>query len=143
MHLHPYGTGSLGSELGCGGANALPRLCRNRLLLIQSGFRNNGIYSFFMLQRMIQSHLFHTEAARRRQGRTSAAKNGESTDFVTKYYGTVVPSSVPESTEWHVFLCCPPASPQSLSTAEQECMKKTLQVEDAIETIICYLGPLN
>ena len=112
--------------MGCGGANSLSRLCRNRLLLIQSAFRSNGIYSFFMLQRMIQSQLFYTEAARRRQGRTSATKNGESTDFVTRYYGTVVPSSVPESTEWHVFFCVVDPHPRCMEHGRIEVNGKQL-----------------
>ena len=92
------------------------------LMVVQPSFAKVGspallpllvavIYSFFMLQRMIQSHLFHTEAARRRQGRTSAAKNGESSDPMTRFYGTVMPSSIPEATEWSDFLyCLPPSS---------------------------------
>jgi hypothetical protein len=49
-HMHPYGTGSLSSELGSGG---LARLGRNRLLLLQSCFRNNTIYAFWFLHRII------------------------------------------------------------------------------------------
>ena len=63
-HLHPYGTGSLYSELGSGG---MYRLVHNRLLLIQSGFRSNNLYAFWFLNRCIAKEwlIFCTHALRR------------------------------------------------------------------------------
>ncbi len=49
-HLHPYSSGSLYSEQGSGG---LYRLARNPLLLVQSGFGENSLYSFWFLNRVI------------------------------------------------------------------------------------------
>ena len=54
--FHPYGSGSLGSELGSGG---LSRLVRSRLLLVQSCFRNSVVYAFWFLHRLITKvHLY-------------------------------------------------------------------------------------
>ncbi len=50
VHMHPYGTGSLFSEPGSGGVY---RLARNRLLLIQRSFRENTLYAFWYLNRVI------------------------------------------------------------------------------------------
>ena len=50
VHMHPYGTGSLFSEPGSGGVY---RLARNRLLLIQRCFRENTLYAFWYLNRVI------------------------------------------------------------------------------------------
>ena len=57
-HMHPYGTGSAFCEVGSG---ALSRLVRNRLLLIQSCFRNNSLYAFWFLHRLITKELFFRE----------------------------------------------------------------------------------
>jgi len=90
-HLHPYGTGSLLSEFGSGGKNGIPRLCRNRLLLIQSDFRDNAMWAFYNLQRSITSQLFHVEAAKRKQERKSTVKPDEK-DAFSRLFGTVMPS---------------------------------------------------
>ena len=50
VHMHPHGTGSLFSEPGSGG---LYRLARNRLLLIQKCFRENTLYAYWYLNRVI------------------------------------------------------------------------------------------
>ena len=50
VHMHPYGTGSLFSEPGSGG---MYRLARNRLLLIQKCFRENMLYAYCYLNRVI------------------------------------------------------------------------------------------
>ena len=91
VDLHPYGTGSLLSEVGSGGQNGIPRMCANRLLLIQSSFRENAVWAFFNLQRMITNHLFYMEAAKRRH-QMKTTSNPESKDSDTRRYGTVVPS---------------------------------------------------
>ncbi len=49
-HLHPYSSGSLYSEPGSGG---MYRLVRNRLLIVQNGFRQNNLYAFWYLNRVI------------------------------------------------------------------------------------------
>ena len=49
-HLHPWGSGSLYSERGSGG---IYRLVQNRLLIMQSGFRQNNLYAFWFLNRCI------------------------------------------------------------------------------------------
>ncbi len=90
-HLHPYGTGSLLSELRSGGQNGIPRMCRNRLLLIQSSFRDNAMWAFFNLQRMITSQLFHQEALKRKQSRKHTSKPDDK-DPLTRLFGTVMPS---------------------------------------------------
>lgn len=48
--VHPYGTGSLLSEQGSGGTQ---RLARNRLMLVQSWFRRNAEWGFWMLNRVL------------------------------------------------------------------------------------------
>ena len=95
-NMHPYGTGSLSSEIGSGGANGIPRLCRNRLLLVQSCFRNNSLWVFWNLQRMITSQLFHQEALKKKQSRRHTS-SADDKDPVTRHFGTVMPSCIPES----------------------------------------------
>ncbi len=90
-HLHPYGTGSLSSEVGSGGANGIPRMCRNRLLLIQSCFRNNSMWVFWNLQRVITSQLFHQEALKKKQSRKYTSSPTDK-DPLTRLFGTVMPS---------------------------------------------------
>ena len=72
---------------------------RNRLLLIQSCFRNNSVWAFWNLQRMITSNLFHQEAMKKRQGRKHTS-TADASDPITRLFGTVMPNSIPESTEW-------------------------------------------
>ena len=97
--LHPYGTGSLWAEPSAGGTNAIPRLCKSRLLSIQSAFRDNTAWSFFQHQRLITSQMFNQEKIRQQQGRRHSSE-ANSSDPTTRLFGTVVPSSIPESTEW-------------------------------------------
>ena len=99
MHLHPYGSGSLGSEPFSGGFNGIPRLCRNRLLLIQSAFRDNAIWGFFQLQRMITAQLFYQQLLKRKMGRKNASSPTDA-DPLTRLFGTVTPSNIVESTAW-------------------------------------------
>ena len=79
------------SEFGSGGKNGNPRMCQNRLLLIQSSFRDNAMWAFYNLQRSIANSLFHCEAAKRKQGRKTTAKPDEK-DAITRLFGTVMPS---------------------------------------------------
>jgi len=95
-HMHPYGTGSLLSEVGSGGTH---RLVKNRLLCIQSCFRQNNLYAFWFLNRIITKELFFRNFMRRSRG-NSTAGDANATDPITRLYGTVVPSDIPESTAW-------------------------------------------
>jgi len=94
-HLHPYSSGSLYSEPGSGG---MYRLVRNRLLIIQSGFRQNNLYAFWYLNRAIMKELFFIEQMKRRQGRNDVST--KSSDPMTRLFGTAMPNSIPESTAW-------------------------------------------
>ena len=94
-HLHPYSSGSLLSEPGTGG---MARLVKNRLLLAQSAFRNNNLYAFWYLNRMICSELFFAE--RMRKKRVGADATTESADPITRLFGTAMPNSIPESSAW-------------------------------------------
>jgi len=89
--LHPYGTGSLGSEPNSGGKNAIPRLCRNRLLLIQPSFRNNAAWAFWNMQRSITGQLFGAEYFRKKQGRGPSSVAAD--DNFSKAFGTVMPGT--------------------------------------------------
>ena len=79
-----------------GASAGIPRLCRNRLLLIQPGFRENATWIFWNLQRLITNKLFMEEAMRRKQRRNPSG-SADSNDPITRLFGTVVPSSLPES----------------------------------------------
>ena len=74
------------------------RLVKNRLLSIQSGFRNNSLYSFWFLHRIITRELFFCNNVMARD--RGVAVPDKSPDAIVKLYGTVMPSSVPESTSW-------------------------------------------
>ena len=54
-HVHPYGTGSLLSELGTG---ALQHHCRARALALQSWFRQSSLWCFWQLDLSIKRALF-------------------------------------------------------------------------------------
>ena len=93
-HVHPYGTGSLLSEFGSG---AVQKHCRARALALQSWFRQSSLWCFWQLDLSIKKALFFKNAARRRFGRASPDAPG---DNFSKYYGTVVPSNIPDYTAW-------------------------------------------
>ncbi len=93
-HVHPYGTGSLLSEFGSG---AVQKHCRSRALALQSWFRQSSLWCFWQLDLSIKKALFFKNAARRRLGRSSPDAPA---DNFAKYYGTIVPSSIPDSTAW-------------------------------------------
>ena len=61
-HLHPWGSGSLYSQDGSGG---LLHLARSRLLSIESGFRKDPVWSFWMLDRVIKNDLYFRQLKRR------------------------------------------------------------------------------
>ena len=95
-NMHPFGTGSLLAEVGAGGTH---RLIKNRLLLIQSCFRQNNLYSFWYLNRIITKELFYQNYMKRDRG-VSNASDPNAADPLTRLYGTVMPSGIPESTAW-------------------------------------------
>ena len=94
VHMHPYGTGSLLSEVHSGGAH---RMVKNRLLLVQSCFRQNNLYAFWYSNRIITKELFYSNWNHRNRG-VKSASDEKSTDNITRLYGTVMPASIPEST---------------------------------------------
>ena len=95
-HVHPYGTGSALAEPGSG---SFGKHARNRLVLIQSWFRTSAMWGFWFLNRITTAELYFTNRKRQATGR-SGASTGTEADPITRHYGTVVPSSIPESTEW-------------------------------------------
>ena len=105
---HPYGSGSVFSELGSGG---LMNQCQNRLLLIQSWFRRNALWAFWMLNRQIKRQLFFTNTQRRRAGRRGHSADTEA-DAETRLFGTVLSLSLSLSLSRslalsHIaFFCC-------------------------------------
>ena len=94
--VHPYGTGSLLSEIGSGGTQ---HYARNRLMLLQSWFRRSAMWGFWSLSRLIQTELFFKNKARRKAGRRGAS-NANDPDPVARLFGTAQPADVPESSEW-------------------------------------------
>ena len=103
-HMHPYGTGSLGSEFNSGGANGLLRLCRNRLLLIQPCFRNSAMWAFWNMQRNITGKLFGENFFRRKLKLKPAPAVADNDNF-GKIFGTVMPSTG-LMVEEHVCMMC-------------------------------------
>ena len=87
-NVHPYGTGSVRSEVGSGSTLAH---CQNRLMLIQSWFRKNSCWAFWMMNRQLKSELFYSNLNTRRPGKGSdkgGAENG-GVDIETKLFGSV------------------------------------------------------
>ena len=94
--VHPYGTGSLLAEVGSGGTQ---RHARNRLMLLQSWFRRSALWSFWFLNRLIQTELFFKNKRRRATGRKGGSSAADP-DPIVRLFGTAQPSDIPESTEW-------------------------------------------
>ena len=94
VHAHNYGTGSLNSEPG---GCTMKRLCRNRAFALQSVFRRSTEWAFFQSDNALKHKLFWNNKAKRALGRTYGASDQ---DRFSQMYGTVVPSSIPESTAW-------------------------------------------
>ena len=92
--VHPYGTGSLLSEVGSGG---LQRHARNRLTSIQSWFRQNALWGFWMYDRLIKEALFFKHKRRKSQGK--GPELGQE-DPYKRYFGTVQPADIPETGAW-------------------------------------------
>ena len=91
---HPYGTGSLLSEVGAGGTQAF---ARKRLTETDSWFRRSSLWSFWMLDRLVKTALFFKTKARRAAGREQQA---DDPDPYHRNFGTASPAFIPESTDW-------------------------------------------
>ena len=74
-------------------------MVQNRLLLIQSIFRENNLYAFWYLNRIITRELFFRNWSSRHRG-VKNASDPKAADNITRLFGTVMPSSIPESTAW-------------------------------------------
>ena len=118
---HPYGTGSFASEQG----TYIPpqRVCRNRLLSLQSFFRRSSRYCFWQLDMTIKRNLFLWN-----QHRVRSNRGVSSEDKFTQVFGSIIPRQIPESSAWWkacfrslLFLMCliarrvPGAEPRSRS----------------------------
>ena len=103
---HPYGTGSVNAE----GTSVQPqRVCRNRMLSLQSFFRRSSRYAFWQLDMMIKRHLFFFNLHRVNSHRKSTAA---SDDKFAQAFGTIIPRNIPESSAWWkvrfcLCVCCP------------------------------------
>ena len=84
--VHPYGSGSVFSELASGG---LVNHCQNRLLLLQSWFRKSPLWAFWMLNRKIKHKLFFANLSRCRAGRKDHGGATADADAETRLFGTV------------------------------------------------------
>ena len=92
---HPYGTGSVQSE----GTSVQPfRVCRSRLLALQSFFRRSSRYAFWMLDMSIKRQLFLSNLYRKRCCPSSAGP--ADADRFTQTYGSILPRHILESTSW-------------------------------------------
>lgn len=77
-HRHPFGSGSLRAEEGSGG---MQQYAKNRLLLLESGFRRSPVWSFWMLERLMKNDLYFRERNRKkRHGQHLAAGAAKSVD---------------------------------------------------------------
>ena len=91
---HPYGTGSVNAE----GTSVQPqRVCRNRMLSLQSFFRRSSRYAFWQLDMMIKRHLFFFNLHRVNSHRKSTAAPN---DKFAQVFGTIIPRNIPESSAW-------------------------------------------
>ena len=90
---HPYGTGSFASEQG----TYIPpqRVCRNRLLSLQSFFRRSSRYCFWQLDMTIKRNLFLWN-----QHKVRSNRGVSSEDKFTQVFGSIIPRQIPESSAW-------------------------------------------
>ena len=92
---HPYGTGSVLSEVGSGSPVAH---CRNRSTMIQSWFRKTPLWAFWKLDCIIKNNLFNINSRRRTSGRSASSLDDK--DGFTRTFGTAIPRNIPESSAW-------------------------------------------
>ena len=96
-NVHPYGSGSLLAEEGSGGTQ---RHARNRLALIQSWFRREPRWIFWMRHRVELTALRFKQKRREKQGQGNDNKEQHGDDPIARYFGTEAPADRPESKEW-------------------------------------------
>ena len=89
---HPYGTGSMLSELGSG---APYRYVANRAANIQSWFRRNPLWAFYQLDTNVKRQLFFQHKRQITAGRT---EQRDGAGKFKKCFGSVIPSNIVEST---------------------------------------------
>ena len=89
---HPYGTGSVNSEIGAGNPKGF---VRNRANGIQSWFRRNALRAFWKLDWLIKKDLFSMNMRRKTKDDVPPASGA-----LTKHFGTAIPKSIPESSAW-------------------------------------------
>ena len=121
--VHPYGTGSLHAEPGSG---SMQRYVRNRATNLESFFRRsrarpkqrftvpagsesdakrrharNNLWAFWKLDQYIKNQLFFShKRLTQRGGQPRQQQSGPNNDMKTMLFGSVVPSSIPESSTW-------------------------------------------
>ena len=78
------------------GSGSHQKLVRSRALSIQNWFRRSDMWCFFQLDLAIKNALFFAQAGRRKFGRASENPS----DSFSKWFGTIVPANIPESTAW-------------------------------------------
>ena len=93
--IHPYGTGSLLSEVGSGGTQ---HHARNRLMSLQSWFRRNPIWGFWFQDRLIKTELFFKHQQKKK--RNEIAAQTDEVDSFTRIFGSAQPADIPETTAW-------------------------------------------
>ena len=78
------------------GSGSHQKLVRSRALSIQKWFRRSDMWCFFQLDLSIKQALFFAQAGRRKFGRASQNPS----DSFSKWFGTIVPANIPDSTAW-------------------------------------------
>ena len=91
--VHCYGSGSLFAEMGSGDPLGYTQ---NRACNIQSWFRKHSVWGFYQNDTLTKRSLFFSNRMRNKVGfnKATPANNFE------RAYGTIIPSSIPESTDW-------------------------------------------
>ena len=95
--VHPHGSGSVFSEPGSG---APGRYAKSRLSSIQSFFRRSATWGFWKLDALIKYALFWSKRKKEQKQKGAGAPPPVVKDPVERLFGTVQPSSIPESTAW-------------------------------------------
>ena len=73
------------------------RVCRNRVLALQSFFRRSSRYAFWQLDMMIKRQLFFKNL---KCGHARQKPPVPSNDRFTQTFGTIIPRDIPESSAW-------------------------------------------
>ncbi len=91
--VHCYGSGSLFAEIGSGDPLGYTQ---NRACSIQSWFRRHSVWGFFQNDTLTKRNLFFSNRMRNNIGSNKAVPASK----FERVFGTVIPSSIPESTDW-------------------------------------------